>query len=212
MLEPEVREKLHGHAEVRQVFKVSKVGNIAGCLVTDGHIQRGSKIRLTRGGIVITEDLAIETLTRLKDDVKEVKSRPRMRHQARRLRRHQGRRRPRGVHPGDDSADAVGAVAVAVVSGQMAEMRTCRLCLLPLPTTAYWLLSSTMTVGVLQLELSIPDAMSLKDKRRVVKSLKDRIAHGHNVSIAEVGALDEHRRSILGIAMVGNDAATSKAR
>ena len=62
-----------------------------------------------------------------------------------------------------------------------------------------------MHVGVLQVEISIPDAMSLKDKRQVVKSLKDRIAHGHNVSIAEVGALDEHRRSILGIAMVSND-------
>jgi hypothetical protein len=49
--------------------------------------------------------------------------------------------------------------------------------------------------------------MSLKDKRRVVLSLKDRIAHGHNVSIAEVGALDEHRRSILGLAMVSNDRA-----
>ena len=74
MLEPEIREKLHGHAEIRQVFKVSKVGNIAGCLVTDGHIQRGSRIRLTRGGTIITEDLAIESLKRLKDDVKEVKS------------------------------------------------------------------------------------------------------------------------------------------
>ena len=62
-----------------------------------------------------------------------------------------------------------------------------------------------MTVGGLQLELGIGDAMSLKDKRRVIKSLKDRIAHGHNVSIAEVGALDEHRRSIMGIAMVAND-------
>ena len=62
-----------------------------------------------------------------------------------------------------------------------------------------------MHVGVLQLELSIPGAMSLKDKRRVVLSLKDRIAHGHNVSVAEVGALDEHRRCILGIAMVSND-------
>jgi uncharacterized protein YlxP (DUF503 family) len=63
-----------------------------------------------------------------------------------------------------------------------------------------------MHIGVLQLELSIPDAMSLKDKRRVVLSLKDRISNGHNVSIAEVGALDEHRRSILGVAMVSNDA------
>jgi uncharacterized protein len=62
-----------------------------------------------------------------------------------------------------------------------------------------------MHIGVLQIEISIPDAMSLKDKRQVVKSLKDRIAHGHNVSIAEVGALDEHRRSIIGMAMVSND-------
>ena len=74
MLAPEVREKLHGHAEVRQVFKVSRLGNIAGCMVTDGHIQRGSKVRLTRGGTIITEDLAIETLRRVKDEVKEVKS------------------------------------------------------------------------------------------------------------------------------------------
>ncbi len=74
MLEPEIREKLHGHVEIRQVFKFSKVGSIAGCFVTDGHIQRGSKIRLSRGGVVITEDLSIETLKRVKDDVKEVKA------------------------------------------------------------------------------------------------------------------------------------------
>jgi translation initiation factor IF-2 len=74
MLEPEIREKLHGHAEIRQVFKFSKVGNIAGCFVTDGHIQRGSKVRLTRNGVIVVEDLSIETLKRLKDDVKEVKA------------------------------------------------------------------------------------------------------------------------------------------
>lgn len=74
MLEPEIREKLHGHVEVRQVFKVSKLGNIAGCFVTDGHVQRGRKIRLTRGGTIVTEDLAIETLRRVKDDVKDVKA------------------------------------------------------------------------------------------------------------------------------------------
>jgi translation initiation factor IF-2 len=74
MLEPEIREKLHGHAEVRQVFKHSKIGTIAGCYVTDGHIQRGSKIRLTRNGVIVTEELSIETLKRVKDDVKEVKN------------------------------------------------------------------------------------------------------------------------------------------
>ena len=56
-----------------RVYKISKLGTIAGCMVTDGHIQRGSKIRLIRDGKVITEDLAIDTLRRVKDDVKEVK-------------------------------------------------------------------------------------------------------------------------------------------
>lgn len=62
-----------------------------------------------------------------------------------------------------------------------------------------------MTVGILQIEITIPGADSLKDKRRAVLSLKDRIANGHNVSVAEVDALDEHRRCILGVAMVSND-------
>ena len=74
LLEPEIREKLHGHAEIRKVYKVSRVGSVAGCFVTDGHIQRGSKIRLTRDGVVIVEDLSLESLKRLKDDVKEVKA------------------------------------------------------------------------------------------------------------------------------------------
>jgi uncharacterized protein len=62
-----------------------------------------------------------------------------------------------------------------------------------------------MVVGVLQLELQIPDAMSLKDKRRAVKSLKDRLGARHNVSVAEVDYLDEHRRCLLAVAMVSND-------
>jgi translation initiation factor IF-2 len=73
MLEPEIREKFHGRAEVRQVFKVSRLGNIAGCMVIDGHIQRGSKIRLIRDGRIIVEDQSLESLRRGKDDAKEVK-------------------------------------------------------------------------------------------------------------------------------------------
>lgn len=57
----------------------------------------------------------------------------------------------------------------------------------------------------MQVELMIHDAMTLKDKRQVVKSIKDKIAHDFNVSIAEVDALDRHRQAILGISMVGND-------
>ena len=62
-----------------------------------------------------------------------------------------------------------------------------------------------MHVGILQLDLSIPEALTLKDKRRVILSLKDRIANSHNVSVAEVDRLDEYQRSIIGIAMVSND-------
>ena len=74
MLSKEVREKIHGHVEVRAVFKVSRLGNIAGCFVTDGHVVRTDKVRLIRDGKVITEDLTIDTLRRVKDDVKEVKA------------------------------------------------------------------------------------------------------------------------------------------
>lgn len=71
MLSPEMKEEITGTAEIREIFKVSKVGTIAGCMVTDGKIFRNSKIRIIREGVVIfTGELA--TLKRFKDDVKEV--------------------------------------------------------------------------------------------------------------------------------------------
>ncbi len=74
MLAPEIREKHHGRAEVRKIFKASRIGSVAGSMITEGHISRGSRIRLIRNGAIVTEDLTIETLKRLKDDVREVKS------------------------------------------------------------------------------------------------------------------------------------------
>jgi len=72
MLEPEEREKLLGHAEVRQIFSVSRYGTIAGCYMKDGVIQRSSRIRLVRDSvIVLTGRLA--SLRRVKDDVREVR-------------------------------------------------------------------------------------------------------------------------------------------
>lgn len=71
MLSPEMKEEVTGTAEIRETFKISKVGTIAGCMVTDGKIFRNSKIRLIRDGVVIyTGELS--TLKRFKDDVKEV--------------------------------------------------------------------------------------------------------------------------------------------
>jgi uncharacterized protein YlxP (DUF503 family) len=60
-------------------------------------------------------------------------------------------------------------------------------------------------VGLLHLKLHITQAQSLKDKRRVIKGFKDRLLHGHNISVAEVGGLDDRRQAVLAIAMVGND-------
>ena len=60
-------------------------------------------------------------------------------------------------------------------------------------------------VGFVHLSLSVPQAMSLKDKRRIVKSFKDRIRHKHNVSIAEVDGLASHRAAGLALVMVSND-------
>ena len=71
MLAPKIREVDLGSAEVRQVYKISSVGTIAGCYVTKGTITRNSIIRVVRDGIIIYDD-EIASLKRFKDDVREV--------------------------------------------------------------------------------------------------------------------------------------------
>ncbi|MCR4965668.1 MAG: translation initiation factor IF-2 [Bacteroidales bacterium] len=73
MHSPEIREKIIANLEIKEVFHISKVGNIAGCMVLDGKLQRSSKIRLIRDGIVIYTG-KLGSLRRFKDDVKEVTS------------------------------------------------------------------------------------------------------------------------------------------
>lgn len=73
MLEPEEKEILVGHAEVRQVFRISKVGNVAGCRVTDGEIRRNARVRIKRGKDVLAES-TISSLKHLQEDVREVRS------------------------------------------------------------------------------------------------------------------------------------------
>ena len=71
MLDPIYEEKVIGNAMVRQTFKVSNVGTIAGCFVTDGKIERNAGVRVIREGVVIHEGKLV-SLKRFKDDVKEV--------------------------------------------------------------------------------------------------------------------------------------------
>ncbi|MBQ3119170.1 MAG: translation initiation factor IF-2 [Clostridia bacterium] len=73
MLDPTYKEEVTGHAEIRQTFKVSGVGTIAGCYVTDGTITRNTQVRIVRDGIIVHEG-ELASLKRFKDDVKEVNS------------------------------------------------------------------------------------------------------------------------------------------
>jgi translation initiation factor IF-2 len=73
MLKPEYEEVQLGTAEVREVFRSSKFGNIAGCIVRSGEIRRNAKARLLRDGVVVNDNLVIDSLRRFKDDVTEVR-------------------------------------------------------------------------------------------------------------------------------------------
>ena len=71
MLSPDLKEEISGNAEIRETFKISKIGTIAGCMVTDGKVYRKSKVRLIREGIVVLTT-TLSSLKRFQDDVKEV--------------------------------------------------------------------------------------------------------------------------------------------
>ena len=73
MLSPEKKEAVLGLVEIRQIYKISKVGTVAGCMVLEGVVKRGSRIRLLRDNVVI-HDGELDTLKRFKDDVREVKA------------------------------------------------------------------------------------------------------------------------------------------
>ncbi|MBN1765682.1 MAG: translation initiation factor IF-2 [Sedimentisphaerales bacterium] len=74
MLEPRIEEKPLGRAEVRQIFRVSRIGVIAGCIILDGIINRSARLRLIRDNVVIRDDNPVESLRRIRDDVSEVRS------------------------------------------------------------------------------------------------------------------------------------------
>ncbi len=73
LLSPELRETFLGNAEVREIFNISKIGKVAGCLVTEGVVERGANVRLVRDNVVVHEG-TLGTLKRFKDDVKSVES------------------------------------------------------------------------------------------------------------------------------------------
>ena len=117
MLKPEYEEQTLGQAEIRAIFRSSKIGNIAGCMVTSGLIRRNAKVRLIRDGAVVADNLDLASLKREKDDAAEVREGFECGLVLRGLQRHQGRRRRRGVRDeGDPAVVSLRAVAVSLAS------------------------------------------------------------------------------------------------
>ena len=97
LLEPTIKETYQGRAEVLETFRIPKVGTVAGCRVSDGHIKRDNEVRLLRDNVVVFKG-KIGSLRRFKDDASEVTLRHGVRYLDSELRRHQSRRRDRGIH------------------------------------------------------------------------------------------------------------------
>ena len=174
LLKPELKEVVTGSAEVRQVFRLSKAGTVAGCMVVSGTIPRTGKVRLLRDGETVWNG-RIASLKRFKDDVKEVAS---------------GFECGISLEGRDDVK--VGDIIESFNIEELA--RT-------LVATG----GPAMFVGVVRIELHLPGAASLKDKRAVLRGLKDRIRQRTQAAVAEVDHQDLWQRAALGVAVVSGE-------
>ncbi len=123
LLAPELVEKVQGQAEVRQIFRITHVGVIAGCMIISGTIHRGDSVRLIRKGEKVWEG-KIASLKRIKDDAREVASGFECGIGLEGPRRHSRRRRDRGLHDRGDRPQArVGGVAVGGAESDLLRRR-----------------------------------------------------------------------------------------
>ena len=169
MLEPEEVEESLGMAEVRQTFRASRIGTIAGSHVVQGKITRGAKVRLVREGTIIY-DGAIDSLQALQGRRQGSRGGIRVRNRARELQRHQGRRRDRGLRDPEGRADA----RVASADGALVPF-----------------------LVALTIHLHLPDNGSLKGKRKELLSVRSALTRRFGASVAEVGAQDLWQRATL---------------
>ena len=159
MLKPEFEEVQLGTAEVREVFRVPRIGNVAGCIVRSGTIHRGSKARLVRDGVVVSDNLPVESLRRFKDDVTEVRD-------------------------GFECGIGIGYSDIKIEDViETFEMREKPRDLIGRAWN--W---GRMYVGVLTLDLLLGDVASLKQKRSAVRPLVAELRRRYpGASVAETG-------------------------
>ena len=192
MLEPEYKEVVLGRAEVRETFKVPKVGTIAGCYVIDGKITRSASLKLVRDSIVIF-DGKILSLRRFKDDAKEVQA---------------GFECGIGIEGFNDIhvGDIIEAYTTKNWRSKAVERRILTLFVAAAALILTALVNlSIMVIGYGIIQLRIPESGSLKEKRSVLSKIIKRTQNEFNVSIAEIGDLDNHKLAQIGFAFVGND-------
>ena len=189
MLAPITREKLMGKAEVRQVFTIPKAGTIAGCFVTEGKITRKAQLRLVRDSVVIYTG-KVGSLRRFKDDVSEVA---------------QGYECGLSIEGYGDlkEGDIIEAFEIETIAATLDEPdgRQQARC----ASGGRLERRSRVTVGIARVTLFLGESHSLKEKRMVLRRMKDLVRNKFNVSIAEVAENDLWQRAVLGLTLVGSD-------
>ena len=190
MLAPITREKLMGKAEVRQVFTIPKAGTIAGCFVTEGKITRKAQLRLVRDSVVIYTG-KVGSLRRFKDDVSRgragLRVRPRRSRATATSRKATSSRPSRSRRSRRRSRTRPASREAATSAAADCERR------------------SPVTVGIARVTLFLGDSHSLKDKRMVLRKVKDLVRNKFNVSIAEVSENDAGSGRCWASRVVGSD-------
>ena len=177
MLKPEYEEVQLGTAEVREVFRVPQIGNVAGSLVRSGTIVRNSKARLVRDGAVVADNLTVESLRRFKDDATEVR---------------EGYECGIGLGSFNDIKvdDVIETFEMREKPARLSRTRRQRGS------------GELVFTGTLTADLLLGDVHSLKGKRAVVRPIVAELRRRFAVAAAEVGDHDLHRRAQVGVATV----------
>ncbi len=182
MLEPEFEEVVTGDAEVREIFRVPRIGAIAGCMVLNGTITRNSKVRFLREGTIIWKG-TVQSLRRFKDDVREVQA---------------------GFECGIGLSDFQDLKPGDIIE-TYEEREIPRHLAVPEPAGSRLVRRANIVhVCVLTADLHLPMAQSLKAKRSVVQSIVRTLDGWSSVAAAEVDHLDTWQRTTIGLAVVAN--------
>ena len=181
LMESTYKEHILGSAEVREMFHIPKIGAVAGCYVTDGKLERSSKLRLVREGTVVYEGKN-SSLRRFKDDVKEVQS---------------GYECGIGIENYNDikMGDVIEFFYLEEIKPELDLAHL---------FCENFSQAIKMVVGIGTITFRLHDCHSLKGKRRIVKKIVAQLRNHFNASVAEVDANDVYQKAIIGFAMAGN--------